>query len=153
MAAVVLTGLLALFISGEDWGARAQVDAVKAKNQLAIAQAEKLGPNRITAPMALRAPTYLGFGDAAGPESTGQGSGSGAALPPSMRASGPVLIGPSSQQAGAPPHGPTTTASGKRIILLPDPKGSQRSTQRGNADSNQTDAIEAASRQRSGRPG
>ena len=45
--AVVLTGLLALFASGDDWGAQAQVEAVEAKNQLATAEAEKLGARKL----------------------------------------------------------------------------------------------------------
>ncbi|WP_309623455.1 hypothetical protein [Novosphingobium sp.] len=152
-AAVVLTGLLAVLVSGEDWGARAQVEAVNAKNDLVAKEAEKLGTKRITSSMVVRTPSNLGFGDDAGPGSMGQGSGGGAGPAPVARPAGPVLVGPSSQQGDVPPHGPTTAASGYRIIALPDTKGAPRGTRQGNADTKQRQAIEAASRQRSGKSG
>jgi len=46
-ATAALTVLLAVFASGEDWGARAQVNAVEAKNQLAATEAEKLGTRKV----------------------------------------------------------------------------------------------------------
>ena len=46
---VALTSLLALFASGEDWGAQAQVQAVTAKNRLVATEAEKLGTNKLAA--------------------------------------------------------------------------------------------------------
>jgi hypothetical protein len=153
LAAVGLTALLALLVSGEDWGAQAQVKAVNAKNDLVAKEAEKLGTKRITSSMAVRAPTNLGFGDEAGPGSMGQGSGGDAGPAMPTRQPGRVLIGPSSAPGDAPPAGPTTTASGKRIIIVPDSKRPPRGAQQGNADLKQREAIEAASRQRSGKSG
>ena len=153
VAAVAVTGLLALFVSGEDWGAQAQLQAVQAKNDLAAKQAERSGATKIGASMTVRTPTNLGFGDEAGPGSMSEGTGGGAGPAPAARPSDRVLIGPTSQQGDAPPNGPTMTASGKRIIAIPDPKGPPRGTQQGNADTKQVQTIEAASRQRSGRPG
>ena len=46
-AALVLTALLALFASGEEWGAQAQIKAVDAKNQLVATEAEKLGTKKL----------------------------------------------------------------------------------------------------------
>ena len=46
-ATVVLTALIAVFASGADWGAQAQIEAVEAKNQLVRTEAEKLGIKRI----------------------------------------------------------------------------------------------------------
>ena len=152
VAAVAVTGLLALFVSGEDWGAQAQLKAVQAKNDLAAKQVERSGATKIGASMAVRAPTNLGFGDEAGPGSMGQGSGGGAGPAPMPHHEGRAPMGPPGPQGDAPPHGPTTTTSGKRIVVVPDGKSPLRGTQQGNADSQQVQRIEDASRQRSGRP-
>ncbi len=82
-ATVVLTGLLAVFASGEDWGARAQVSAVEAKNQLAATEAEKLGTKRIGT--TLKIANNVGaasFGDDEGGSFGDGGSGGGGYAPP-----------------------------------------------------------------------
>ena len=69
VATVVLTGLLAMFSSGEDWGAQAQIGAVEANNQLLMTEAKQLGSRHLAAKLKVRpgaaAPS---FGDEAGPE-------------------------------------------------------------------------------------
>ena len=66
-AAAVLTGLLALFASGEDWGARAQLDAAEAKNQLVATEAEKLGTKKLAAKLKVNNDIPAGsFGNDAG---------------------------------------------------------------------------------------
>ena len=51
---VGLTALLALFSSGADWGAPAQIGAVEAKNQLLTTEAERLGARRVAARINIR---------------------------------------------------------------------------------------------------
>lgn len=79
-ATVVLTTLLAIFASGEDWGAQAQVQAVEAKNQLADTEAEKLGTKKVAT--TLKVANSIGaarFGD----DETGNfGGGGGGYAPP-----------------------------------------------------------------------
>ena len=61
---VVLTGLLAVFASGEDWGAQAQIGAVGAHNQLLKTEADQVGPRRLAAKLIVRpGPARLGFDD------------------------------------------------------------------------------------------
>lgn len=81
-ATVVLTALLAIFASGEDWGAQAQVQAVEAKNQLAATEAEKLGTKKVAT--TLKVANNVGaasFGDDEGGSFGGGGSGGGYAPP------------------------------------------------------------------------
>ena len=75
---VVMTALLTVFASGEDWGARAQISAVEAKNQLAASEAEKLGTKRIAT--TLKVANNVGaasFGDDEGGSFGDGGSGGG----------------------------------------------------------------------------
>ena len=61
---VVLTGLLALFASGEQWGARAQIGAVEAHNQLLKTEAEQVGTRRLAAKLIVSpGPARRGFDD------------------------------------------------------------------------------------------
>jgi hypothetical protein len=83
VATVVLTGMLAVFASGEDWGARAQVQAVEAKNQLAATEAEKLGTKKVAT--TLKIANNVGaasFGNDEGGNFGGGGGGGGGYAPP-----------------------------------------------------------------------
>ena len=81
-ATVVVTTLLAVFASGEDWGAQAQVQAVEAKNQLANTENEKLGFKRIGAAVKLaKAASRRGFAEEEGIDTTGGSVGGGYAPP------------------------------------------------------------------------
>lgn len=53
-ATVALTGLLAMFATGEDWGAQAQIKAVDDRNQLEITEVNKLGTKRLAAKLQTR---------------------------------------------------------------------------------------------------
>lgn len=63
IVAVVITALLALFASGEDWEAQAQVQAAQAKNRLADAEAEKLGTKKLRSHMKVRSSAPQGQGN------------------------------------------------------------------------------------------
>ena len=77
VATVVLTGLLALFSSGEDWGAQAQIGAVAANNQVLATQTERLGPRRLATTIAVRpGPTHGGFEEDPGVDFGERGSNS-----------------------------------------------------------------------------
>ena len=81
-AAVVLTAVLAVFASGEDWGAQAQVKAVEAKNQLASAEAEKLGTKRVASTLKIaNGSAGASFGDDEGGDFGGVGGGYSRAAP------------------------------------------------------------------------
>jgi hypothetical protein len=54
IAAVSITALLALFATEADWGAQAQLEAVDAKNRLTVAQAEKLGTEKLKSKLKVR---------------------------------------------------------------------------------------------------
>ena len=106
-AAVVLTTTLAVFASGADWGAQAQVEAVEAKNQLAQTEAEKLGTKRIatTLKVANRS-AAAGFGDDDGGAGDFGGGGGGSYAPPAPRmAARPSSPGASAWAASAGPSG------------------------------------------------
>ena len=61
-ATIALTGLLAMFASGEDWGARAQIGSVNANNQVLMAEAEQLGTRRLAAKIKVQpGPSRMGF--------------------------------------------------------------------------------------------
>ena len=53
-ATVALTGLLAVFASGEDWGTAAQIKAVNDRNQLETAEVSKFGAKKLAAKIELR---------------------------------------------------------------------------------------------------
>ena len=153
VAAVAITSLLALFASGEDWGASAQVNAVAAKNRMVEAEAQKLGTKKITTSMAVNKPVDAGFGEAAGPSSIGVSGGGGNVAP------APVVVRPS--------------ADGRSPIVLPPPglrpgesytvsipasgspganRAAQAKQQRGAVSRDKAKAISEASRQRTGSP-
>ena len=100
-ATVVITALLAVFASGEDWGARAQVGAIEAKNQLAQSEAEKLGTRRVATTMKIaNGPAAASFGD--DEEGDFGGGGGGYAPPASHPAPRPAA---SRTSAWTPPGG------------------------------------------------
>ena len=53
-ATVAITGLLALFASGEDWGAAAQIKAIDDRNQLEITEVKKFGAKKLAAKIEYR---------------------------------------------------------------------------------------------------
>ena len=88
-ATVTLTALLAVFASGEDWGARAQVSAVQTKNQLVKTETEKLGTKRVAATLKVaNAPPAASFGD--DEDEPDLGGGGGYSSPP-QRSAQPVM--------------------------------------------------------------
>ena len=156
-ATVVLTGLLALFASGEEWGAQAQLEAVEAKNQLVANEAEKLGTKRLAAK--LRVDPELGagsFGDDGGGDldgaqsADGSGGRGGHAAPPTAA---PQRIEPDA----LPPNLLSTPGSSVTLVGGPrqgsarsDPKGRPPAARQATAPtSEQLEAIEASSRARS----
>lgn len=67
MATVGLTGLLALFTSDQDWGAKAQIGAVETQNRVLAAESDKLGPRRLAARLVVReGPAPAQFGEESG---------------------------------------------------------------------------------------
>ena len=158
-ATVVLTGLLALFASGEDWGAQTQFEAVEAKNQLVATEAEKLGTKRLTAKLKV-APQLggSGFGDDGGGDFSGAqgsgGSGGGSNKPASPTATRQRL-----DPDVLPPN--LLTTSGSSVTLSGVPRqGSPRSSPKRRAPAaaqaaeptpEQLEAIQASSRERSTR--
>ena len=80
---VVLTALLAVFAGGEDWGAKAQIDAVQAKNQLAATEAAKLGTRRVASTLKIADSVGAArFGDDEGIAVSNGGGGAYAPLIP-----------------------------------------------------------------------
>ena len=62
VATVAVTGLLAMFSSGEDWGAGAQTRADSVNNQVPVTQTEQLGAPRLANTIAIRpGPSHGGF--------------------------------------------------------------------------------------------
>jgi len=152
VAAVTITGLLALFASGADWGASAQVKAVAAKNRLAEAEAQKLGTRKITGAMAVNKAVDAGFGEVSGPTAIGISGGGGSAAP------APVVVRPSFDHEGpiAPPAG---LQPGQSYTVSIPASGSpaagrsaQAKQQNGPISRDKAKAINAASRQRTGSP-
>ena len=95
-ATVVVTTLLAVFASGEDWGAQAQIQAVEAKNQLANTENEKLGFKRIGAAVKLaKAASRRGFAEEEGIDTTGGSVGGGYAPPAPQAATAGIFPPPS----------------------------------------------------------
>lgn len=152
VAAVTITLLLALFASGEDWGASAQVKAVEAKNRMVEAEAQKLGTRKITSSMAVNRPVDTGFGEVAGPSAIGVGGGGGSVAP------APAVVRASNDDKGPfmPPPGlkpgQTYTVS---IPVNGSPaagRTAQAKQQRGPISRDKSKAISDVSRQRTGSP-
>lgn len=153
VAAIVITGLLALFASGEDWGASAQVKAVEAKNRMVESEAQKLGAHKITSSMAVNRPTDAGFVESAGPGAIGGGDGGGSITP------APVVVRQASDDKAPivlPPPGLKPGQSYTVSIPASGPAGSTKSAQtkqqNGAVSREKAKAISEASRQRTGSP-
>lgn len=80
-ATVVMTALLAVFASGDEWGARAQVEAVEAKNQLVATEAEKFGTRRVAKSLKVADGVGASFGNDEPEIVGGVGGGGGYAAP------------------------------------------------------------------------
>ncbi|MFM5918445.1 MAG: hypothetical protein ACKOOL_13060 [Novosphingobium sp.] len=119
-ATVVLTGLLAVFASGEEWGAQAQVNAIEAKNQLAATEAEKLGTKKVRT--TLKVANNVGgggFGNDEGDVSGGNGGGGGGGF----AAAPAVPAAPASLRTGARKN-PQWSANPLDPTRPPQPPGS-----------------------------
>ena len=152
-AAVVLTATLAMFASGEEWGAQAQIEAVDAKNKLIATETEKLGTKKLAAKLKVSSDvTAAGFvndnpGDFGG-DSGGGGSGAGNARGQIARQGSPQP----SEATTAP--GASMTVPGVPISAPPglDPKKRRSASPQPELPSEaQMAAITANSRERSGR--
>ena len=154
---VALTALLALFASGEDWGAQAQVEAVQAKNQLVAVEAEKLGTKRLAGKLKVSSEVQPGgFGEDSGgfgiTNSGGRGTGSAGnsdQLTGRLAVPGPSAAPPPSQLQQP---GDTVTKSNMAKEDLPGPGYRKKAGQSGpiRPSQSQLQQIEAASVQRSG---
>ncbi len=138
---VSITALLALFASGEDWGAQAQLDEVEARNRLAAAEAEKLGPKKLLGKLKIR--KISGGGLEAGEGSDGGGSGGGGSFYPEPR----------TDYAASPQAGGAPQAEFVRAAAGPDRERSReqpkQQAKRAPTEA-QIEAMLEASRQRSG---
>lgn len=85
--------LLAVLASGEDWGAKAQVDAVAAKNQLANTEAHKLGTRKVatTLKIANREGASRWVGNDGDEGITGGGVSGGGSANPTPQSIGPAI--------------------------------------------------------------
>jgi hypothetical protein len=138
IATVSVTALLALFASGEDWGAQAQYADIEAKNRLAAAEAEKLGAKKIR--MKSKQPAGSMDYDAAPDFSTGGGGGGSYSRAPTARqntAKGPPPGAPMPTRPSDQPAGPTQVEARNKA----KPKAPTQE---------ELDAMLEASRQRSG---
>ncbi len=63
IATLVLTGLIAMFASGEEWGAQAQLKAVDAKNKLVRTETEKLGTRKLANVLKISNAPHRSFAD------------------------------------------------------------------------------------------
>lgn len=150
VAAGAITFLLAIFASGEDWGAKAQIEAVEAKNRMVEAERQKSGTKTVLTSIAVRKPTDSGgFGEAPGPAVAAQGNevgGGTATAPPISSSAGGSLPA----QSGPPPTGPKTH-NGVPIYAAP-PSGTKPPSQRqaGPLSVEEARRVREASRQRSG---
>ena len=82
-ATIALTGLLAIFASGEDWGAQAQIRSVNANNQVLMAEAEQLGAKPLAARIKVQpGPSRRGFDEDPGYDFGERASNSGPAPAP-----------------------------------------------------------------------
>jgi hypothetical protein len=142
-ASVVITGLLAVLASGEEWGASAQAEAIAAKNQLAATEAQKLGTRKVATTLKIKPRQQtMDFGDA----DFGGGDDGGSSLdgpvgqtfratnvapPPVIPLGGSVTIG--NQTVGDLPPG--VNAPGRKKV-------------RGKPSAAEIEAIKQASRSR-----
>ena len=78
---IALTGLLAMFASGEDWGARAQIGSVNANNQVLMAEAEQLGARPLAARIKIQPGPSRGGFDAEPSYDFGEGGGNSGPAP------------------------------------------------------------------------
>lgn len=149
-ATVTITLLLALFATDEDWGARAQLEANQAKNQLAAAEAEKLGTKKLASKLKVREAPGGGFG-------TDEGGGSGGGGDWTPRKPQSQLERPSLRTHGIPQleqrPGATVTVTGMDLedARQPDPRKRKRKTgEQFRPNAEQIDQIKVNSRQRTG---
>ena len=150
-ATVALTALLAIFASGEEWGAQAQVSAIEAKNQLATTEAEKLGSRKVAT--TLKIANNVGaasFGDDDGGNFGGGGGYAQPApqLPPAIPGR-PSLRKPVSQLNANPldPAKPPQPPGSAQEPAQPQPAAPPAPTAQDIAN------ITASSARRSGGPG
>lgn len=148
-ATVTITLLLALFATDEDWGARAQLEANETRNQLAAAEAEKLGPKKLASKLKVREPSGGGFGT-----DEGGGGGGGTWYPNKSAASAER---PNLRTTGIPQleqrPGATLTVTGVDLedALQQDPRKRKHKTgEQFRPNSEQIEKIKANSRQRTG---
>ncbi len=129
---VTITALLALFASGEDWGAQAQLEAIEANNRLTAAEAAKRGTKKLVKIK----PRNSGSMDYdAGPDFSMGGGGGGDNFygqPPSPSAAN-----------GGPPMGPRGEV----------PSEQRKRTENRKPTEEEIEAMLEASRQRSGSAG
>ena len=152
-ATVVLTATLAMFASGERWGAQAQIEAVAAKNQLATTEAEKFGTKKLAAKLKVSSDvTAAGFvNDNPGDFGGDSGGGGGGAGNPSGQVA--RQRSPQSSEAPAAP-GASMTVPGVPISapLGSDPKKRRSASPQPEVPSEaQMAAITASSRERGNR--
>ena len=147
-ATVALTSLLALFASGADWGAQAQIQTVAAKNRLAATEAEKLGPKKLAAKLKISPEARTGtFGEDIGDFDNSYAGGDGT----NYRSTHPIAVpgqGPAPMQLQRPGDGVShsdTANSG-----LPGPRGKSRPAGPAQPTQQQLEQIKAASQHRSG---
>jgi hypothetical protein len=159
-ATVAITGLLALFVGGEDASIAAQVQATSARNDLVASHKNKSGAGRIASSLKVRNPNSGGF-DSDGPSDFGAGDGGGGSAgvarsgPPMIKSQGPVFLPPANLS-----RKPGGTTSKKRLAKPGDPEDSGDSAggdgpaggsgASGQPDSGQLGAAIEASRMRSG---
>lgn len=116
-ATVVLTGLLAMFASGEDWGAQAQIGSVEAKNQLAATEAEKVGTKKLAAKLRVKdGPAAPAFGDDEGYDFGAYGDD---ALRQTSPQPAPTMVNPRASSPGLP-HPPSALVA---VNGVPAPVG------------------------------
>ncbi|MCC6925792.1 hypothetical protein [Novosphingobium sp.] len=152
---VVLTILLAIFASDEDWGAEAQLEAAQAKNQLIAKEAEKFGAKKLASSLKVReADRGTGFGSDEGGEGGGGGGWKRSARP------APEVSGPRQGPRGVPQleqrAGATLTVRGMDIEdVVPEQRGKSKKKKAYSdevfmPDATQIEAIKQRSRQRTG---
>jgi hypothetical protein len=139
-ATVALTALLALFASGEETGIAAQVKATQAKNDLVVAEQEKLGTKKIAANLKVR--NTGGFGADEGGDggfASGGSAGGGSYSAPAAR---PASKAQRSPEMLLPPR-PGETRMPTKPSAAPRKKPQAEPTKR------EEDEMLAASRARS----
>lgn len=135
VATIAVTGLLALFSSGSDLGATAQIRAINNGNQLARAEVAQFGAKRVAAKLQVRKePAVQGFNDDAAIGLSGNNSGYAA---PRRQTAQPVMA--SAELQIPQPQGASTATSS---ALVPDglqglPGGSAAKGKKPTARSNQ----------------